>query len=139
MKRILAVVGVLALLTVLSACVATTPSPLIPEESMPTELIVEVHVPFERSEAADDEGAYPYPYLETIEEYLFALDGDHGVMYDDGEQIDDEYLFFLAGASEAELIDLAREIAALPGVPAGVYATVTDSDADMGGGRVVTL
>ncbi|MGM1018658.1 MAG: hypothetical protein ACQEW8_14080 [Actinomycetota bacterium] len=107
-------------------------------ESEPAELIVEVHVPLEKSPGlAEDE--YDYPYLETIEEYLFALDGEHGEMYDDGEQLGDEYLYFVSGASEAELIGLARQIASLPGVPTGIYATVTDSDADMGEGRVVDL
>lgn len=107
-------------------------------ESEPVELIVEVHVPLEKSPGiADDE--YDFPYLETIEEYLFALDGEHGEMYDDGESFGNEYLYFVSGASEAELLGLARQIASLPGVPTGIYATVTDSDADMGEGRVVEL
>jgi len=47
--------------------------------------------------------------------------------------------FFVTGAPRDDLIVLAREVASLPGMPAGVYATVTDTDADMGGGVRVEL
>lgn len=58
-------------------------------------------------------------------------------MYDDGEEFGDEYLFVVSGASESELVALAKKVAALPGMPAGVYATVSNSGADMGAGRRV--
>ena len=72
-------------------------------------------------------------------EHLVELDGSRGEMYDDGEEFGDEYLFFVAGAPESDLLGLAREVAALPVVPAGAYATVTDTEADMGSGRHVDL
>ena len=72
-------------------------------------------------------------------EFLFQLDGSQGETYDDGEELGEEYLFFIHGAPEADLISLARQVAHLPGVPSGVYATVTDTDADMGGGTRVEL
>ena len=72
-------------------------------------------------------------------EFLFELDGDRGEMYDDGEELGDEYLFFVAGAPESDLIGLARQISGLPEVPSGAYATMTDTEADMGGGRRVDL
>ncbi|MGA7147526.1 MAG: hypothetical protein WBX17_03430 [Microbacterium sp.] len=105
------------------------------------ELVVEIHVPLTPMKGLG-EGEYPLPFLETIENFLFGLDevDGGGEMYDDGEQLDAEYLYFVWQASENELIDLARRIADLPGVPAGVYAVVTDSESEeMGVGERVTL
>lgn len=102
-----------------------------------SELLVEVHVPLTPSDVGP--GEYAFPWIDSIMEYLFELDGSRGEMYDDGEELGEEYLFFIYGAREADLISVAREIANLPGVPAGVYATVTDTDADMGGGTRVEL
>lgn len=105
------------------------------------ELVVEVHVPLTPTKGLG-EGDYPFPFLETIEEFLFGLDDVEGggEIYDDGEELDGEYLYFVWQASESELIELARRIADLPGVPAGVYAVVTDSESqEMGTGEKVTL
>ena len=101
------------------------------------ELLVEIHVPLTASDVP--EGEYPFPWIDAVMEFLFELDGDRGEMYDDGEELGEEYLFFVSGASESDLIGLARQVANLPGVPTGVYATVTDTEADMGGGRRVDL
>lgn len=101
------------------------------------DLLVEIHVPLTPTEVPD--GEYPFPWIDTVTEFLFELDGSKGEMYDDGEELDDEYLFFVHGAPEADLITLAREVANLPGVPSGVYATVTDTEADMGGGTRIEL
>lgn len=101
------------------------------------DLLVEIHVPLTPSDVP--EGEYPFPWIDAVMEFLFELDGSKGEMYDDGEELGNEYLFFVQGAPEAHLIALAREVATLPGVPAGTYATVTDTEADMGGGRRVEL
>jgi hypothetical protein len=101
------------------------------------DLLVEIHVPLTPSDVPD--GEYRFPWIDSILEYLFELDGSKGEMYDDGEELGDEYLFFVHNASETDLISIAREVANLPGVPSGVYATVTDTDADMGGGTRVDL
>lgn len=101
------------------------------------DLLVEIHVPLTPSDVP--EGEYPFPWIDAVMEFLFELDGSKGEMYDDGEELGNEYLFFVYGAPEAHLIALAREVAALPGVPAGAYATVTDAEADMGGGIRVEL
>lgn len=74
-----------------------------------------------------------------IEDYLARLDGSEGEEYDDGESWGEEYLFFLSSGSESQLIEIATRVAKLPGVPAGVYVTVTNSDSDMGMGRRVDL
>ena len=105
-----------------------------------SDLVVEVHVPLTPVEGLG-EGEYPFPFLETIENFLFELDGSgRGEMWDDGEQLDDEYLFFVWQASEPELLALTRRIADLPGVPSGVYAVVTDSEStEMGAGRRVDI
>jgi len=101
------------------------------------ELLVEIHVPLTCSDVPD--GEYPFPWIDEVMEYLFELDGSNGEMYDDGEELGSEYLFFVYGAPEDELISLAREVAHLPGVPLGVYATVTSTEEDMGGGTRVEL
>ena len=87
------------------------------------------------------QGEYEYPYLETIENFLFELDGKgRGEMYDDGEDYEGEYLFFVANASEDALLNLAREIRQLPGVPSETYAVVSTTDAEEWGvGRRVDL
>ncbi|MFZ8756770.1 hypothetical protein ACO03V_05040 [Microbacterium sp. HMH0099] len=102
------------------------------------DLLVEIHVPLTPIDVPD--GDDPFPWIDTVMEFLFDLEGSsRGEMYDDGEELGDEYLFFVHNATEADLIAVAREVASLPGVPTGVYATVTDADADMGGGRRVDL
>jgi hypothetical protein len=61
-------------------------------------------------------------------------------VFDDAQELGDEYLFFVWRASEPELIALARRIADLSGVPEGVYAVVTDDDLEeLGAGRRVEL
>ena len=101
------------------------------------DLLVEIHVPLTPNDVP--EGEYPFPWIDSVMEFLFQLDGSKGEMYDDGEELGDEYLFFVHRAPEADLIELAREVAALPGMPEGIYATVTDTEADMGGGVRVEL
>jgi hypothetical protein len=101
------------------------------------DLLVEIHVPLTPGDVPEGEDLYPW--IDSVMEFLFGLDGSRGEMYDDGEELGDEYLFFLHGRAESGLISLAREVASLPGMPIGVYATVTDTEADMGGGRRVDL
>lgn len=102
------------------------------------DLIVEIHVPLTPTPGlgAND---YAFPWIDDIEAYLGELDGSDGEMYDDGEELGDEYLFFVSGAPEADLIQVARRVARLDGVPKGVYAVVNDSEGDMGEGSRVNL
>jgi len=112
-----------------------------PDEGSPlvSDLVVEIHVPLLPAPNTA-EGEYQYPWIDTVMEYLLDLDGERGEMYDDGEEDGDEYLFFVSGAPEDDLLALAREVAALHDVPAGVYAMVTDTDAaEFGTGRRVDL
>lgn len=101
------------------------------------DLLVEIHVPLVATVPPGRE--YPFPWIDSIMEFLADLDGTSGEMYDDGEELGDEYLFFVSDASESDLLSIARRVANLPGVPAGVYALVTDTEADMGDGRRVDL
>jgi hypothetical protein len=50
------------------------------------------------------------------------------------------YVFVISGASEAKLLQVAARVAALPGVPAGTFAVVSESEAiEAGDGRRVDL
>lgn len=101
------------------------------------ELIVEIHVPLVPS--AVPARQYPFPWIDSVMEYLAELDGTSGEMYDDGEELGDEYVFFVSGARESDLLDIAKRVANLPGVPAGVHAVVTDAEAGMGEGRRIDM
>jgi hypothetical protein len=102
------------------------------------ELVVEVHVPLTpmAGQAEDD---YPFPWIDDVEEFLESLEPGGGQEYDSGEELGDEYVFFLGSAPEPDLVRLAARIANLPGVPAGVYVVVNDARGDMGAGRRVDI
>jgi hypothetical protein len=105
-----------------------------------TEPIVEIHVPLTPSPDVAP-GEYPFPWIDDIEETLEvgAGDGRYDV-YDDGEELGDEYVFFITGEDEAVLLSVAAAVATLPGVPEGAFAVVTDEDQqDLGTGRRVDL
>ena len=51
-------------------------------------------------------------------------------MWDDGEEWEAHFVFTLGDAPEADLLAAAYSIAALPGVPSGVFAIVSDSGAE---------
>lgn len=99
-----------------------------------SELLVEIHVPLRQGTLA---------WIDGVEEFLAGL--GHGARtYDDSEEWhnDDgaaEYLFFVHNADEKTLLQIASDVAQLPGVPAGVYAVVNRTDGDMGAGRRVAL
>ncbi|GAA1120585.1 hypothetical protein GCM10009630_17910 [Kribbella jejuensis] len=58
----------------------------------------------------------------------------------EGEEVGDAYVYFITAASEATLLRVAADVAALPGVPRGVFAMVTDDEAaNLGAGRRVPL
>ncbi|WP_433008629.1 hypothetical protein [Kribbella sp. CA-294648] len=115
------------------------------------QLIVEIHIPlvstglppgttWPRSTAIipDD---YPCPWIFEVDEYLTERE-DEGTfeVYDDGEELGDEYLYFITGASEDILLTVAGDVAALPGIPQGVFAIVTNDEAEeIGVGRRMPL
>jgi len=97
------------------------------------ELIVEIHVPLIVPKDLD-EGEYPFPWIDEVMEYLAGLEddptADGAAMYDDGEEWNDHYVYFVHGASESSLLAVGERISQLPGVPTGAFAMVTESDAE---------
>ncbi|MCD0451724.1 hypothetical protein LO762_21360 [Actinocorallia sp. API 0066] len=103
-------------------------------------IVVEIHVPFHPAPAVP-EGEYPYPWIDVIEDFLCRLEDEGEVeVFDDGEEFGDVYVFFLTGAKEEALLATASRTATLDGVPPGVFAMVTDDEAEeFGFGRRVDL
>src|SRR3954453_12575102 len=115
------------------------------------QVIVEIHIPlvttgfppgttWPRSTAVIPND-HPYPWIFEVEEYLDEREDD-GVfeIYDDSEELGDYYLYFITGATEQALLTVATDVATLPGIPQGVFAIVTDDEAEeMGVGRRMPL
>ncbi|MEU6526481.1 hypothetical protein ABZ892_27535 [Streptomyces sp. NPDC046924] len=106
---------------------------------MPT-MVVEIHVPLLPTPDLPED-AYPFPWIEEVEDFLCNLEDRSDVeVFDDGEQHEDAYVFFLTGAGEQELLAAASRVATLPGVPAGAFAVVSDDEAEeFGLGRRIAL
>ena len=94
-----------------------------------TDLLVEVHVPLAPTPDLDPEDQFDW--IDTVLDFLEELDDEGDVaMFDEGESLDDVYVFSIHNASEEQLLAFARRIADLPGVPTGVFAIVTDIEAE---------
>ena len=109
------------------------------EEPSDDRLVVEIHVPVTAS--ASEASPPGDPWLDELDRAVYALE-DEGefVALDDGESAGDEYLFFIMGRSEAELLASAARLVRRPGVPAGAYAVITTADSPgFGVGRRVDL
>jgi hypothetical protein len=101
--------------------------------------IVEIHIPLVAAPGLAP-GEYPFPWIDQVDQYIGELDPSSGAQgYDDGEELGDDYVFFITGDHEDRLLSVAGEVAALSGVPSGVYAVITDDQHDMGDGRRVEL
>ncbi|MEV2240424.1 hypothetical protein [Micromonospora sp. NPDC049891] len=101
--------------------------------------LVEIHIPLVPATGGEPSD-YAYPWIDQVEDLLSDLEDDGTVeVYDDGEENGDVYVFFIAGATEASLLAAASRVAALDGVPAGVFAVVADDAAPDGAGRRVDL
>jgi hypothetical protein len=107
--------------------------------TVPT-MVVEIHVPLLQTPNLPD-GAYPFPWIEDVEDLLVGLEEQGEVeIFDDGEEDADAYVFFVTGADEEDLLVVASRVATLPGVPAGAFAVVSDDEAEeFGLGRRVAL
>ncbi|MGK5683700.1 hypothetical protein [Actinoplanes sp. URMC 104] len=94
-------------------------------------VMVEIHFPV----TADDE------WIDDVGDFMIDLEEELGFEeYEDGEEVGDDYVFFIAGASERTLLAAASRVATRKGVPAGAYALVTDTAAPrVGMGRRVKL
>jgi hypothetical protein len=101
------------------------------------DIVVEIHVPL-REVPGTPEGSYPFPWIDQVEDFL-AQQGDAEV-WDDGEEHGETYVFFVTGAPEDDLLAVASRVAGLVGIPRGVFAVVTDDEAEeIGVGRRVEL
>ncbi|EPR76864.1 aspartyl/glutamyl-tRNA amidotransferase subunit B [Leifsonia rubra CMS 76R] len=103
-------------------------------------LVVEVHVPL-TADTDVVEGESRFPWIETLVEFTAELDeiGEIFVV-EEGDIFNDSYVIVITGADEATLTGVANRVANLPGIPTGVFAVVTDSDADeLGQGTVIDI
>lgn len=103
-----------------------------------SKLIVEIHVPLTPADDIAD-GDYEYPWIDAIEDHLYELAAaDELEVYDDGEEMSGEYVFFITARPELQLLQAAFRIATREGVPAKTYAVI-NTGGDMGQGRRVDL
>ena len=103
-------------------------------------VVVEIHVPLTPIIGLP-EGEDPFPWIDEVMDFISDLDEAGEVaLYDDGGEFGDSYVFLINAASEERLLAAAARVADLPGVPAGVFAMVTDDEAEeFGLGRRVDL
>lgn len=108
-------------------------------ELVPT-MVIEIHVPLRPAPILPD-GAYPYPWIQEAEDLLAEVeDQGDAEIFDDGEEDAEAYIFFVTGAGEEDLLAVASRVAALPGVPAGTFAVISEEGAEeFGLGRRIAL
>ncbi|WP_433009100.1 hypothetical protein [Kribbella sp. CA-294648] len=106
------------------------------------ELIVEIHVPLtETGNVLPGGHGYAHGWIDDIEEFLEDESSDGSFeIYDGAEELDGAYIFFIAGAPAEDLLRVAANVAALPAVPPGAFAVITnDQSEEMGTGHHVAL
>ena len=86
--------------------------------------VMEVHVPLAAGQRETDSGAEPH-WMANVEVLLASLDDPVTLEPSAGRHVD-EYVFCLTGAESHAVILAARNIAALPDVPAGAFALFMD-------------
>jgi hypothetical protein len=99
-------------------------------------LVVEIHVPLTPDHNAP-EGENPFPWIDDVSELVSEIEesGDAFVV-EEGDEFEGAYVVVITGADESTLLTIANRVANLPGVPTGVFAMVTDDEADeLGQGR----
>lgn len=120
-----------------------TPIPTVAsQDPIGGQFVVEIHVPLNGAGGIPpSDPGYEFGWIDDIEEFLDdeSSDGSFDI-YDDGEEIGGAYVFFVAGAPEEVLLSVAADVAALPSVPSGAFAVVTDEESEeVGTGRRVAL
>ncbi|MFI7081444.1 hypothetical protein ACIBO1_29510 [Micromonospora sp. NPDC049903] len=86
--------------------------------------VVEIHVPLVPSPGLDP-GVDAFPWIDQVEDFLVDLEDEGAVeVHDDGEELGDVYVFYIAGETEASLLTAASRVATLDGVPNGVFAII---------------
>jgi hypothetical protein len=111
----------------------STPTPTVTsQDPIRGQLVVEIHVPLSGAGGIlPVDPGYEFGWIDVIEEFLDdeSSDGSFG-SYDEGEELGAAFVFFVAGAPEEVLLSVAAAVAALPGVPSGAFAVVTDDQSD---------
>ena len=120
-----------------------TPIPAVAsQDPSGRQLVVEIHPPLSGAGGIPPgDPGYEFGWIDDIEELLDdeSSDGSFDV-YDEGEEIGEAYVFFVAGAPEEVLLRVAADVATLTGVPSGAFAVVTDDQSEeIGNGRRVAL
>jgi hypothetical protein len=103
-------------------------------------LVVEIHVPL-TADTEVAEGESRFPWIETLVEFTGELDeGGDIFVVEEGDVFNDAYVIVITGADESTLTGVANRVANLPGIPTGVFAVITDSDAEeLGQGTTVEI
>jgi len=103
-------------------------------------LVVEIHVPL-TPDTEVAEGESRFPWIETLVEFTTELDeGGEIFVVEEGDVFNDAYVIVITGADESTLTGIANRVANLPGIPTGVFAVVTDSDAEeLGQGTTIEI
>ena len=99
-------------------------------------LVIEIHVPLTPDRNAT-EGENPFPWIDDVSALVAEIEesGDAFVV-EEGDEFEGSYVIVITGGDESSLLNVASRVASLPGVPTGVFAMVTDDDADeLGQGR----
>jgi hypothetical protein len=96
---------------------------------MPT-LVVEIHIPLTPDLNAT-EGENPFPWIEDVETFTSDIEeSGEAFVVEVGDEFDGSYVIVITGADESTLLGIANRVASLPGIPTGVFAMVTDDEAD---------
>lgn len=96
-------------------------------------VFLEVHVPLGTTSDTD--------WIDQVQDYI-SEQSEHRPLdlFDDGEEYDDFYVFFIEGDSRQTLVEVAEEVARLSFVPSGAYAVYKASNSrDLAAGERIAL
>ena len=113
-----------------------SPHPAIVDPMPDATLVVEIHIPLTPDRNVT-EGENPFPWIEDVSELVAEVEetGDAFIV-EEGDEFEGAYVIVVTGAEEPALLNIANRVANLPGVPTGVFAVVTDDEAEeLGQGR----
>jgi len=106
---------------------------------MPT-LVVEIHVPL-TPDANATEGEIRFPWIESLEEFTEQLEEEGEIfVVEQGDEYEGSYVIVITGAERSALLGVANRVGSLPGIPSGVFAVLTDDEADeLGQGQQIEI